>query len=934
MKSAHDEAEQFLGRHPGVAGALGPETVGRLARFVAACPLYWRMVEQDPAIVRWIEDAKRLEHGFGFQRLMAEWKEFREAAGSPERAPGPYLEALRQFRRRICMGIAYRSLNDHANEAHCVAELTALAEFCLRECLFIAEALWENRHGTPWDEDLDQRARFCVLGLGKLGGEELNFSSDIDLIYLYEGDGHCRLDGRPGSVHNGQFFAKVAETITGYLKESTANGFLYRPDLRLRPGGAQGPLVPSFSAVENYYAASGQTWERMALLKARPVAGDLTLGAELMENLHAFRYPRHPPPSVIHEIASMKSRTEREVVGSDNLSRDIKSGPGGIREIEFFVQTLQILHAGRYPFLQTHSTAAALGQLSRYGLIEEEEAKFNTEAYWFLRRLENLIQMREEHQLHTLPAEADARATLAGLLGFPSLEAFADHLDAIRRRIRERYRSLFTEEEPAGPFEEWWDFFTTGRSGQLVKEKLAEWFPGEPEAHAQLELLVRGSRQSPLQRSQVHRFLDLSAAFPEVLPRLAAPLATLGRVSDFATRYGARIQFLNACVLNPDLFQVLCLLFDRSRFIHEALGRHPEILEEVLRPEIIRQRKTPAQILRELRAFPADDFTRWLSLYALAEQIRTAIGHLLGFLDTPDLETDLSDLADAVLALLMERHDPDGTLSLVALGKFGGRELTFGSDLDVVFLAAAENTQAAEKSVRAIIKALTPPPPDTRIFEIDLRLRPHGASGPLVPTLAAYEKYHQTSAQPWEHQLLTRARFIQGSRDVREEWESFRERLLFSAPPASDFVAELWKMRLRVQKERDVVDPPEHAFKTGRGGLVDFEFLVQIMQLLHGADQPRLRSPSTRTGLRRLTEAGLLPGSCLDDYSFLKAVEIHLRRDAHAAVSVLPPSERERLHLARWMGFSGLDPFRKAYRETLERTRQLVTATIPEANDD
>ena len=232
----------------------------------------------------------------------------------------------------------------------------------------------------------------------------------------------------------------MAETITSLLQAQTADGFLFRVDVRLRPEGAYGPLVRSLAGLEHYYAAAGQTWERMALIKARPVAGDRALGAELLESLHAFRYPRHPPPSLLAEVAAMKTRTEQEVVGAQTLARDVKSGHGGIREIEFIVQAFQLLHAGRYPFLQTHRTTAALEQLVRYGLMKPDLGEFLGEAYWFLRRVEHAIQMREEHQAHALPGDAAEVAAVARTLGFPSPATFEHQLQAVRTRVRRTLR--------------------------------------------------------------------------------------------------------------------------------------------------------------------------------------------------------------------------------------------------------------------------------------------------------------------------------------------------------------------------------------------------------------------------------------------------------------------------------------------------------------
>ena len=312
-----DFRESLLREHPDFsADRLSAESWMRLERLALASPLYAQTLHRFPRYCLWLEEPRNLRTDFRYQALLDEWRAFATGADGGLADDEIYLGRLRQWRRLMSLRIAYRSVNELSPEKNTVRELSLLAEFCLRECYFLAFKRWTARVGEPWDEAAGRPARFCVLALGKLGGEELNFSSDIDLIFFYEGEGRCRRPEGAGAFSNAEFFARTAETIAALLSARTADGFLFRVDARLRPEGASGPLAPSFASVENYYAAAGQTWERLALLKARPVAADLSLGAELLENLHAFRYPRHPPPSLFAEIAAMKARTEREVVGS------------------------------------------------------------------------------------------------------------------------------------------------------------------------------------------------------------------------------------------------------------------------------------------------------------------------------------------------------------------------------------------------------------------------------------------------------------------------------------------------------------------------------------------------------------------------------------------------------------------------------------------
>jgi glutamate-ammonia-ligase adenylyltransferase len=828
----------------------------------------------------------------------------------------------------MSLRIAYRSVNDLADEPTTVEELSRLAEFCVVECLIVAKRRWTERLGEPWDEALGRPARFGVLALGKLGGAELNFSSDIDLIYAFDGDGVCRKDGLPTAVSNLEYFTKVAEATTRFLSESTGDGFLFRVDARLRPEGAWGPLVHSIAALEHHYGTSGQTWERLALLKARPLAGDLELGAELLEDLHGFRYPRRPPPSLLAEVAAMKRRTEREVVGAAALERNVKLGPGGIREIEFLVQSLQLLHAGAYPFLQTHRTGAALELLARYRLLDAGDARFLGEAYWFLRRVEHRLQMRDESQTHDLPEDPGEFEALAASLGYASAEAFRAALDGRRRRVQALFAACFADSGEDREFEAWWEFLTTERTPPLVAGKISRWFGGAEGADGALRRFACGDRRLVVSREFVTRFQHLAANFDSLVPQLARPLETLARLARCAERYGTRQQFLNACADHTALLNVMALLCDRSGYSAELLCAHPEILEEVLRPENLRRRKTPRDLASELAAGPADgpEFGPWLWLYIRAEQVRHLIGHLLGLLTGEAVEAELTGLADAVLTHLASET---GVL-LVALGKYGGGELTFGSDLDLLVVAAEGAEAGAGRTIDRLHRLLHRSGPLGPAFALDLRLRPHGEAGPAATTLPALEAYHRPGggAQTWERQILLRSRVVAGPPELRSAFESWSRRATYGTPPSEAEEAEIWALRARIERERGAVSPRERAIKTGPGGLIDAEFLAQVLQWRHGGADPSLRLQGTRPALKALEAAGHLPSQAaeklLDNFNFLKAVELALRRDANRGLSVLPSEPGERRALARWLGWREESEFWRELVGRLHATRALV----------
>ena len=390
-------SDELLGKLRAQDVVRSKEALERLDRLADFCPVYRTVILQHPEYFPWLENPANRDEQFRFGAFQNIWKaEFERSFKTPRER----LSALQRFRRKMSLRIAYRDINGLADITDSLTELSLLAEFCLQSVTRLTRSKWEENLGQPWNDEEDRPARFCILGLGKLGGGELNFCSDIDLIYFFEIRGFTRINGRQTQYSNTEFYSRLSREITSLLQERSEDGFLYNVDLRLRPEGNSGPIARSLAALENYYSAAGQTWERLALIRARPVAGDVDLGGELLESLNSFRYPLHPPPSLLSEVAGVKIRTEKEIVGLEALRRDIKSGHGGIREIEFFVQALQLINAGRNPFLQTHSTMAAIDQLERYQFIKGTDAKFLRETYCYLRRIEHRLQMREEEFDH------------------------------------------------------------------------------------------------------------------------------------------------------------------------------------------------------------------------------------------------------------------------------------------------------------------------------------------------------------------------------------------------------------------------------------------------------------------------------------------------------------------------------------------------------
>ncbi len=907
--------------------AAQPDLCRALEGVLAYSPVYRRWLGTHPDCLEWLcREADPFGPPMGPGRLATRWAAFPRHGGAP-------FDDLRRFRRMHSVRLALRDWAGADQLDTVLAETSHLADFCIGTVIAHTHAAFIERHGVPWNEEADAPAAYCVFALGKLGGRELNFFSDVDLLFCYDGEGHCRREGRPTALHNRDFFQRMLAESCRAIQRRTPEGLLYHVDLRLRPEGDAGPLAPSLTALIDYYYTRGQTWERLALLKARRIHGSPEIEHEFAEMIHSFRYPRHAPAALPAEIAELRARTEAEVVGADALARDIKNGTGGIREIEFFVQVLQLLHGSRFPFLQTPNTIEALQQLNRYGLVQRNTVHRLLESYRFLRRLENRLQMQEEQPEHCLPQTAEGRAALAAGLGFADWEALHAVLKRHRRLVRANWERLFPGAATDPARTEWLAFFTTGEAAPAVRQSLQEWFGTRAEAGgAILRNVIAGTDRRPITRDQMTLFLRLSRSFPAVFAGLADPLLTLGRVSAFAETYRARHLFLKACEAHPPLLRMLCLLFDRSTFIFQLLIRHPSIMEE-LAGYTGRRNKDVADHRDAMQHGPKQDFARWLWLYVKAEQVRIASNYLLGLGTLEATEAQLSSLAEAACQAALARADPDGGCCLVALGKFGGAELTLGSDLDLLVLAPQGATTGSLAALGRLLELLGWNHPLGRTFEIDLRLRPHGADGALVVSMDRLRRYHRSQARFWEVQLLTRARPVAGNPGLAQAFAEFRKERLFGGRPVTPAQwQELASARQRMLEEKTDPLEPARTFKSGPGGLVDIEFLTQRWALALGHRYPALRAHSTRALLRALVGEGLIPPhpgrALLRDYNHLRQLEFHLRAETNSNLSRLPDDPALCEKLARWLGDASaadlLARLRSLMRKTSARTALLL----------
>ena len=829
------------------------------------------------------------------------------------------LEQMRLFKQKEMLRIGARDLAHLGSLPEITLELSNLADVCLRGAYDVCRRQLEAKLGIPAYRDGRgklHRSGFCVLGLGKLGGQELNYSSDVDLLMVYREEGATTRDltlaGGDKGLSNHKFFQKLAEELIAALRRPTEHGFLFRVDMRLRPEGPTGPVVRSLSSYEHYYAQSGQPWERMMLIKARLIAGERALASDFGEVIQPFRYPRFLSEGVIGEIAATKQRIEDEVVRTGEIERNVKLGRGGIREIEFFVQALQLLHGGRLPFLQSSQTLPAIDSLAKYHLVPAETARTLKEAYAFLREVEHRLQIEQNLQTHTVPRERPALERLGYLMGFESATLFEAELRRRQQNVRRIYDELFAARPggvgevalPPFPGHEEWERLLRAHSFKdpVTSQRLIQAFclgPGYGHVSAKTEELAR---------QLIRRLLALCVSKPSdggQVERLSDPDRVLARLDSFIQAYRSRALLYETWMNNPGLFRLWLLLFDRSEHLAEIAIRTPDLVDDLMLSGQLRRQKDAAQLLDELRAGAVDsDQSLWLRRYHQVELMRIGLRDILGLVDFERHLLELSSLAQASLQYAMESifRKPGArnfSCAIIGLGKLGGNEVGYGSDLDVLFVAGSQEKHLPELQTAAaeLLRLVSRQTAAGMTFAMDARLRPDGEKGLLVNTLDAYEEYYRRRAQLWEIQALTRARAIAGNVAIGRRFDRLADRLTNFKSPSLPLQAysvnwkrEIAAMRERVEHARTPSGKDHLAIKTGRGGLMDAEFIAQAMSMAGG-----WREPNTLRALERGKETTALPAKAAEKliahYRQLRRVEVILRRWSVQGETLLPEDQ-------------------------------------------
>jgi glutamate-ammonia-ligase adenylyltransferase len=788
---------------------------------------------------------------------------------------------LRRFRNRAMLGIIWRDLCGLARLGDTFADLDALARTCLSRTLEEHGRRLEDAHGTPRGPHGEPQRMF-VIALGKFGGGELNLSSDIDIIFCYPHGGEC--DGRRG-LSNDQFFNRQARAVIASLSELTDEGFCFRVDTRLRPFGNAGPLTSSLAALEQYYQREGRDWERYALIKARPVAGDMEAGRRFIEDVRPFVYRRYIDYSAVEALQEMHANVQQDARRKDRLD-DIKRGPGGIREIEFLAQCFQILRGGREPKLQTPSLNAALLEIGRLGLMDTTVLDEVRSDYAFLRFLENRIQALRDQQTHRVPPGED-HERIARAMGLAEASALDRQLDATRKRVSRHFQGIFPKrsDDASALWQARW------RALRQDSAPDQEAPPGSPSVDERpLQVFVQRLERIALSQRANQR---LDRFMPRLLERLEKePLEqqSLDRILDLVLAICRRSAYLVLLVQHPGALDRLIELFGRSDWIADKVIRFPALLDELIDPALGVHLPGASDFVQSVdRILEASQDTEAvleaINYLKLATELRTAVGQLQGGLPADSAQQVLSVLADALLRGVLtvagreiqRRHGTFGgenatdSLAVIAYGTLGACELAYGSDLDIVFLFDTDEPQSNgerplspeqyhARLAQRVLSFLTVMTPSGRLYEVDTRLRPNGRAGSLVSSLRAFAEYQENQAWTWELQALTRARFAAGPAALATAFEAVRKGVLCRARDEAALARELREMRARMAAEQaDRSGARGGSVKHQPGGLVDIDFIAQLGILAGAAAHPQLIVPTgTAAQVDALADVGWL----------------------------------------------------------------------------
>jgi glutamate-ammonia-ligase adenylyltransferase len=821
------------------------------------------------------------------------------------------MATLRETKRRVALLTALADIAGSWPLERVTEALSRFADLAAQRALELALREAAERGDVRLADPLQPLANsgIVVLGMGKLGAFELNYSSDIDLIVLFDPD-RLSYQGREGPM---AFVVRLTRSLVYLLEHRNKDGYVFRTDLRLRPHPPGHPLALAIEDAEQYYERHGLNWERAALIKARVIAGDQPAGAAFLRALEPFLWRRHLDYAAIRDIHSIK-RQINAYRGHGTIQvagHDIKVGRGGIREIEFFVQTQQLILGGRVPEVRTPATCAALRALVATRWLEPAIAAELIDAYRFLRRIEHRLQMVADKQTHSLPARPDQLERFAAFMGFADARTLSETIRAQLERVESHYAALFESSIELGGSRAL--VFTGTDDDPETLATLAEMGFAKP---APVAARIRAWHHGHIRATRDARAREL---LTELMPRLlraladqADPAAAFARFDEFVTSLPAGVQLFSLFRANPRLLALVADLMGTAPRLAGHLSRHTSLFEAMLAPDFFEAIPDAEALAAELdraleRAGDVQDALDATRRWAQAREFQIGLQVLLGLLDGAAAGASLTAIAEIVIQALLPKVEAwlaaqhgkvaDGAFVVLGLGKLGSRELTIGSDLDLIFIFDADESARSDgprplpvptyyaRLGQRLIRALTAPTAEGSLYEIDTRLRPSGNVGPVACSLANFERYQLNVAQTWEHQALTRARVVAGDSGLGARVGAIVRAAVCQGRDPDRLAREVGAMRMRIFREHGDQDPWN--LKHARGGLVEAEFLAQFLQLRFAPERPALLTPSTLETFERAAESGVL--SAADSRTLIQATRLYRRLQA-----VLRLSLRER----------------------------------------
>jgi glutamate-ammonia-ligase adenylyltransferase len=936
----------FLGllvSHPGAISLI--VRLGGTSQFLADA------LRRRPTLFPWLLEPRTMR-----QWLKDELAEDLAASLEPFTRHEARLNTLRRFKYRHLVRIGCRDILGDADLTVTTEELSRLADVCLEAAWRWAREKLEPQYGAPAGP-AGAPTGLAIIGMGKLGGDELNYSSDIDLIFVYGDDGQTS-GGAAGRLANGDFFARAARFIVEALESATEEGHAFRVDLRLRPEGRMGALILSLEGYRAYFADRAELWERQALIKARCCAGDERVAARFAELVRPFVFRPGLDPAIVGEVRKMKAAIDRSLRQKGSEARNVKLGRGGIREVEFLVQALQLLYGGDDPWLRERNTLRAIFRLSERGYLTPELGRRLGEALVYLRTVEHRLQILHEFQIHTLPEGARELGLLARRMNIAlPPAAAAKRFTADYRRVTRQVHAAFSDFFAASP----------AAAGPAIRIPTytalrATGFADPDRARQNLRLVLEGRPLTPYPAATRRALATMFPVLLDALWQSPDPDEALNQFERFVAAAGPRTAYLELLASRPDLLGNFIKLCARGELLTQLLLTQPELLNGLADPATFAAWKRKGAFRAELAPALAPRLTAAerkdrLRRLKQAQELGVTWRTLLGVTDAERFSLEMTALAEAALEtgwlMALEEavqqygvpRDETGAsvpAVIVGLGKFGGRELTTGSDLDLFVIyggpGATDGPEGVEahtfydKAVEALSSIMGDITAAGIVFPVDLRLRPGSKGSGFASALDAIERYYLEWADPWERQTLTRCRPVVGDPRLARAVRRRIRALLYgpSAPPPD--LKEMRMLRERMEKELGQETPGRLHVKFGRGGLVDVEFTTQALQMLHGREHPAVRRPNTIQAVRAIKAAGLLSSEDCDaleeNYRFLRRVSAGLRLFGARPSDTLEPAGPIPGRLAKSLEYPSRKEFLDDYRRRTAWVRALYDRVV------